>query len=335
MQVGDIAFSRVGSIDRSALIREREDGWLFSGRLLRVRVNNEKYDSRYLSYHFHSEPFKQRVHSVAVGQTMPSLNTTILKGIKVVLPEMSEQTAIANALSDADALIQSLTRLIAKKRQIKQGAMQTLLNPYENGRLKVGWVVKKLGDIGVFTKGSGVRKDEAQSGSLPCIRYGEIYTRHNDYIKKFHSFISNGIAKTAKQLKKGDLLFAGSGETKEEIGKCVAFLNESVAFAGGDIVILSPISIDSLFFGYYLNTNAINKQKASMGQGDAVVHISATALANIDIAVPEESNEQTRIATILSDMGAEIAALETKLAKYRHIKQGMMQNLLTGRIRLL
>ena len=82
MQVGDIAFSRVGSIDRNALIREREDGWLFSGRLLRVRVNNEKYDSRYLSYHFHSEPFKQRVHSVAVGQTMPSLNLGKVQRLK-------------------------------------------------------------------------------------------------------------------------------------------------------------------------------------------------------------------------------------------------------------
>ncbi|SDG99268.1 restriction endonuclease subunit S [Nitrosomonas sp. Nm132] len=297
---------------------------------------NKQVVAGYLIQLSNTSSYRKLMNSIMVGSTQVHITNTSFKLARIPLPPTrTEQTTIANVLSDADALIQSLTRLIAKKRQIKQGAMQTLLNPYENGQLKAGWVVKKLGDIGVFTKGSGVRKDEAQSGSLPCIRYGEIYTRHNDYIKKFHSFISNDIAKTAKQLKKGDLLFAGSGETKEEIGKCVAFLNESVAFAGGDIVILSPISIDSLFLGYYLNTNTINKQKASMGQGDAVVHISATALANIDIAVPEKSKEQTRIAILLSDMDTEIAALEAKLAKYQQIKQGMMQNLLTGRIRLV
>ncbi|MCW5602149.1 restriction endonuclease subunit S [Nitrosomonas sp.] len=332
---GDILITITGNVGRVVYLKKVGQANI-NQHIARLRISAPLINPYYV-YHFLSQVvIRKYYNSIVTGQAYPQISLKQVRETPISLPSTeAEQTAIANVLSDADALIQSLTRLIAKKRQIKQGAMQTLLNPYENGRLKVGWVVKKLGDIGVFTKGSGVRKDEAQSGSLPCIRYGEIYTRHNDYIKKFHSFISNGIAKTAKQLKKGDLLFAGSGETKEEIGKCVAFLNESVAFAGGDIVILSPISIDSLFFGYYLNTNAINKQKASMGQGDAVVHISATALANIDIAVPEESNEQTRIATILSDMGAEIAALETKLAKYRHIKQGMMQNLLTGRIRLL
>ena len=183
-------------------------------------------------------------------------------------------------------------------------------------------------------KGSGIRKDESLKGNLHCVRYGEIYTKHNDYIKAFYSWISPTVAATAKRLKSGDVLFAGSGETKEEIGKCVAFVDDIEAYAGGDIVILRPEKANAMFLGYYLNTTPINRQKASKGQGDAIVHISAAALADIDLTLPS-IEEQTAIAAILSDMDAEIAALEEKLAKARQIKQGMMQELLTGRIRLV
>ena len=127
LRVGDIVFSRVGSIDRNALVRNKEDGWLFSGRLLRVRTLDNTTYPPYLSYHFHSEPFKRRVRGVAVGQTMASLNTQILKAVCVVLPTTPEQRAIAEALSDVDGLLAALEELIAKKRAIKQAAMQQLL----------------------------------------------------------------------------------------------------------------------------------------------------------------------------------------------------------------
>ncbi len=117
-------------------------------------------------------------------------------------------------------------QFIAKKRDLKQAAVQQLLTgqtrlPGFSGE----WEVRRLGELGRFLKGRGVRKDEASSGSLPCIRYGEIYTHHHDYIKTYNSWISVLVATTATPLKQGDLLFAGSGETKEEIGKCVAFIS--------------------------------------------------------------------------------------------------------------
>lgn len=267
---------------------------------------------------------------------MPSLNQSILQDAVIPLPPTkAEQEAIAEALSDADAWIAALEQLIAKKRRIQEGAMQDLLTgkrrlPGFDGE----WVVKTLGELGSFSKGSGVRKGEANSGTLPCVRYGEIYTLHNDFLRTFVSHISNEVANKAKRLKKGDILFAGSGETREEIGKCIAFLDDIEAYAGGDIVIFSPDGVDSKFLGYLLNTAEIADQKACKGQGDAVVHISAKALASIEIKVPNLS-EQTAIATVLADMDAEIEALEVKLAKARQIKQSMMQELLTGRTRLI
>ena len=198
----------------------------------------------------------------------------------------------------------------------------------EVGFIPEDWQVKKLSEIGKFSKGSGVRKNEALSGNIPCVRYGELYTRHSDYIKQFYSFISQDISSTAKKLKKGDILFAGSGETKEEIGKSVAFINDFEAFAGGDIVILSPENTNSLYLGYLLNAPFVQKQKASRGQGDAVVHISSTQLGNISIPLPKEDKEQTAIATALSDADALINSLEKLIAKKRNIKQGAMQHLL-------
>jgi type I restriction enzyme S subunit len=128
LRQGDIVFSRVGSVDRNALIKVAEDGWLFSGRLLRVRLKGRNTDAPYLSYHFHSEAFKQRVKDVAVGQTMASINTQILMGVKIILPPTkAEQTAIATILTDMDAEIAALEEKLTKAHQLKQGMMQELL----------------------------------------------------------------------------------------------------------------------------------------------------------------------------------------------------------------
>jgi len=197
-----------------------------------------------------------------------------------------------------------------------------------------GWEEKSIGKLGTFSKGSGVSRADSNSGKLPCIRYGEIYTTHNDYIKDFTSFISSEVAQTAKVLKRGDLLFTGSGETKEEIGKCVAFIDDFEAYAGGDIIILTPSGeVDPLFMGFMLNTPDVVKQKASKGQGDAVVHITAKALSDVTVLLPSLP-AQRAIAAALSDADAYIAALEKLIAKKRNIKQGAMQELLTGKRRL-
>lgn len=141
--------------------------------------------------------------------------------------------------------------------ELKPGYKQT-----EVGVIPEDWETVSLVTLGTFSKGRGVRKDEAASGEIPCVRYGEIYTHHNDIIRFFNSRISVEVARASKRLKPGDLLFAGSGETKEEIGKCVAFVDDMEAYAGGDIVILSPTKGHSRFLGYLFNAPIITQQKA-------------------------------------------------------------------------
>lgn len=332
LKAGDVLFIRSSvkpsGVGLTAVLLDDLEDTVFSGFLIRFR-DMGALDARFKKHCFFSERFRRSLISSSTISANTNINQNALKVLTIPLPPTkTEQNAIATALSDADSLISGLKTLIAKKRAIKEGAMKELLKPKDT------WAETTLGELGPFLKGSGVTRSQAKSGELPCIRYGEIYTHHDDFIREFNSWISRDVAESALLLKKGDILFAGSGETKAEIGKAVAFLFEEEAYAGGDIVVLRPLDVDSLFLGYYLNTPWINAQKASRGQGDAVVHIHASALASITLVLPTPK-EQSAIATILSDMDAEIATLETKLQKARAIKAGMMAELLTGKIRLI
>ena len=253
----------------------------------------------------------------------------------VAYPPHSEQRAIAEALSNVDELIAASDALLAKKRAIKQAAMQQLLT----GRNRLpgfdgDWKTKRLDDLGFFSKGYGIKRDEVSQDGFPCIRYGEIYTTYETRVSDPLTRIPLDVALSALPINSGDILFAGSGETAEEIGRCTVYLGEDQAYAGGDIVVLTPVRQNSLYLGYLLNHATVAAQKARMAQGDAVVHISAANLAQVRVSLPS-IGEQAAIADVLSDMDDEIATLERRRDKTRAIKQGMMEQLLTGRVRLV
>ena len=193
----------------------------------------------------------------------------------------------------------------------------------------------KLGDIGYFLKGNGISKSQANSGDLCAVRYGELYTLHHNYIKTYNSHISKEVALFATKIQKGDILFACSGETKEEIGKCAAFVDEVEAYAGGDILILrtDQEKCSDIFLGFLLNMPIAANQKEAKGQGDAVVHISKASLENLSIPLPP-IEEQRRIASALTSIDNLIDSLDRLIAKKRAIKQGVMQQLLSGKKRL-
>ena len=297
---------------------------------IRAKADN---DTQYLSYQVISGV--SDLLAAATGSTFPSVDGASFRKILVLLPSPDEQRAIAEALSDVDGLLAALEALIAKKRAVKQAAMQQLLT----GKSRLpgfsgAWETKRLEDLGSFSKGRGIKREDVSDAGLPCIRYGELYTRYKDYILTPVSRIPPAVALEALPIKKGDLLFAGSGETAEEIGICAAYLGEEPAYAGGDVITLTPSGQNSIYLGHLMNHPIVATQKARMGQGDAVVHISASNLAQVSIELPPLT-EQTAIATVLSDMDAEIAALERRRDKTRVVKQGMMQQLLTGWVRLV
>lgn len=212
--------------------------------------------------------------------------------------------------------------------KIPEGYKQT-----EVGVIPEDWDLKKLGTIGVFRKGRNISKHQLTSEGIPCVLYGEIYTRYNFVSRKLTSYISHLSFQRATPIQKGDILFAGSGETAEDIGKCFTYLGEAVACAGGDLNILTPQRDNPEFLGYLLNSGQIQEQKANLGQGSSVVHIYINNLKCINVPLPP-LHEQTAIANVLSDVDSLITSLDKVIAKKKDIKQGAMQELLTGKKRL-
>ncbi|MBP2395385.1 type I restriction enzyme S subunit [Paenarthrobacter nicotinovorans] len=284
---------------------------------------------------FYTEVLRgMNLNTMVYGSGQPLVTGSMIKALHVPAISTAEQRRISGVLRVADTFISSLEGLIAKKQAIKQGMMQQLLT----GKTRLPgftepWTKQHLGSVGSFLKGRGVKRDDVRSSGIPCLRYGELYTAFNDYTSFTNSFVSPDIAATALPLRTGDLLFAGSGETREEIGKCVAYIGPTPAVAGGDIVVLRGDGFNPVYLGLLANTSVVVEQKSRAGQGDAVVHISSRALADIEVDLPPR-DEQDAIAEVVVDADREISLIRGRLAKAKSIKQGMMQELLTGRTRL-
>lgn len=176
--------------------------------------------------------------------------------------------------------------------------------------LPQGWRKIRLGEVSKFSKGSGITKAEVIAEGVPCVRYGELYTKHNFRINDFYSFISDKNSGKHKLIKNNDLLFAGSGETREEIGKCASFHHTIKAYAGGDVIICSidPKILRADFASYYLNTVG-RRQINKLGQGDSIVHIYSRYLENVEIPVPPLP-EQKAIASIFETWDTAIEKME-------------------------
>lgn len=190
-----------------------------------------------------------------------------------------------------------------------------------------GWREAELGSIGACFRGRGGNRADEQAGGLPCIRYGDLYTHHDCIVRSFCSAISPGRAFAYTALQSGDIVFAGSGETPDEIGKATAYCDTGEAYAGADTIIFRPgAELDSRFAGYAVNSVAANRYKSKMGQGSSVFHISSEPLSRLLLLFPAALIEQQRVADVLQAVDEAIANTEALIAKTQQIKAGLMHD---------
>ena len=325
----DIVFSRVGSVDINALVTVRQKGWLFSGRVLRVRPFKQT-DSLYLHYGLLKHCVRSDIVSRAVGLTMASINTKILGETELSLPPLNEQHSIASALTSIDNLISSLGKLIEKKKNIKQGAMQQLLS----GKIRLKeftepWVYRKISEIATTSSGG------TPSRSIPNYYYGDIKWFTTTELKDNYLYDSvEHITRealnnsSAKMFSANTVLMAMYGAT---IGKLGVLKEPSTTNQACCAIKCNDIVEIFLFYILLYNRKSIIEKGCGAGQPN----ISQAIVNELSFLVPPCEKEQQAIANILSKMDNEITALEAKRAKYEAIKQGMMQQLLTGKIRLI
>ena len=301
-------------------------------RMVLLRLNCEEASSTYVLYALLGEDV-QRSISVAggTGSTVSNLRIPVLKQLKIFVPGLPEQQAIAMALSDVDVLLGALERLIAKKRDIKQAAMQQLLT----GQTRLPgfyeeWMVKRLGDVARIQRGASPRPIDSpvwfdQNSSVGWVRISDV-TKSGMYLRETTQRLSPLGVQHSRPVARGNLIMSICAT----VGRPVITKIDVCIHDG--FVVFDDLQADKLFIYYTLKW--IEPDWSKHGQTGSQMNLNTGLITGTEVSLPPLP-EQAAIAAVLSDMDAELAALEQRLTKTRALKQGMMQELLTGRTRLL
>ena len=326
-KVGDVLISAAGTIGRSVIF-DGTPSYYQDSNIVWIDNDNKQLLNKYLYYYYST------INWITDTGTIPRLYNGTLKAIQIPTPPIDQQKRIVSILELWDTAIEKQTALIEKLTLRKRGLMQQLLTGKK--RLKGfsgGWKEVRLGKIGTFFKGSGVPKDSITSEGHKCLTYGDLYTKYDYVISNVKSYIDDNTANNSAKIQYGDICFAGSGETKEDIGKCAAFIDGQCAYAGGDIIVFRAEGFNLITLSYILNSDSVIRQKSNLGQGHSVVHIYPYQLERITISIPS-IEEQNAIASVLINADKEIELANEKLARLQEEKRGLMQVLLTGKKRI-
>lgn len=315
-------------IGKSAPITEKADGMAFGAFMTVLRATG--INPQYLLYAWRSSIIQEQINAT-LGATINQITNADLKTFDVTLPTSpSEQRRIASVLSDTDSLIASLSRTIEKKRLVKQGAMQQLLTGKTRLKWFSGeWVEKKVSSLGKFYGGGtpSTQIEDFWKGTIPWISSSDL--RENDiiHISKSRFITDEAVLNSAtKIVPKNSILIV----TRVGLGK-VAVTNTDICTSQD----FSNVNLfeDELYFIAY-SLMILMKEVKEEAQGTSIKGIDLTALKECVLSVPPSYNEQFAISERLRTMDNEISSLEAELQKYKALKQGMMQKLLTGQIRL-
>ena len=296
--------------------------------------------------------------SRGIGSGFNRLYTPDFGAVPAVFPPLPEQRAIVRFLDAADRRIRRYIR--AKERLIKllEERKRTLVHEAVTGRIDVRtgqpypaykdsgvewlgkvpehWEVRALGTFGRFFKGSGGTKADETSRGMPCIRYGDLYTRHQFHITESRACVAPHRAGAYTPVRYGDVLFAGSGETLEEIGKSAVNLIRGSAVCGGDVIVFRPtIDVDAEFIGWSTDCREAASQKARMGRGITVMHIYSNSLKYLAVPLPPLP-EQRSIALFVGDadrrIRRHISATRRQIVLVEEYRTRLIADVVTGKL---
>lgn len=307
-----------------------------------VRFDSSKTCGKFVSYFLASERPQKLFRASTDTGAKAGMSLGTVQKILTAHPSLPEQRAIATALSDVDALLGALVRLIAKKRDLKQAAMQQLLTgktrlPGFHGE----WVVKGLAHAGSCLRGVSYRGDSDLSAHDTA--HTKRLLRSNNVqdalvVTSEVQFVNAARVSSSQVLKNGDILICMANGSKALVGKAGLFsINDGYDYTFGAFMgcfRTDATTADPAFVFSLMQTGRYRDYINNLLAGSSINNLRPSSIESLEFSFPPIS-EQTAIASLLADMDAELAALEQRLAKTRALKQGMMQELLTGRTRLL
>ena len=339
---GDILFNRTSETQDEiglASVYVGDEPIVFGGFVIRGRPVSDQLHRRYAGWGLRGPTVRDQIIARGQGAIRANIGQADLRTVIVPLPALAEQETIANALSDANALIEGLENLIAKKRAIKQGAMQELLM----GKRRLpgfagAWIPRRLADSAIVKARIGwqglTTAEYLEMGQFYLVsgtefHDGQIAWSECHYVDQRRFSQDPNI-----QLRPRDVLVTKDGT----IGK-VAYVSELSLSAtlNSGVFVVRPRDEAFVpeYFSRVLQSEIFTDFLARLSAGSTINHLYQKDFVHFTFDCPPSSEEQTAIASILTDMDDEISTLDAKLAKARQVKQGMMQELLTGRIRLV
>ncbi len=336
---GDFLLSNSMSFGRPYILKISgciHDGWLT------IQDYKDTFDCEYLYYILGSEAVFQQYVALADGSSVKNLNKDKVEKVLVPCPPLPEQQRIAEALGEVDKLIESLDEQVEKKRLIAKGVAHDLLSGKKRlPGFKGAWreVAFKAAFISLGNNtyareclcGYSTNAYDIHYGDV-LIRFGAVVDFSSDYIPR----LKDGIKPNKDFLQNGDIVFADTAED-EMVGKAVEVrgLGDGKAVSGLHTMACRPRAdmFAPRFLGYYLNSDSYRKQLLPLITGSKVSSLSQANFESTTLTMPDIT-EQQAIADLLSEQDAAIAALEAKREKYARIKEGMMRDLLTGKVRI-
>ena len=349
---GDFILSNSMSFGRPYILNI--DGCIHDGWLT-IQNYSESFDKEFLYYLLGSdEVFKQYVQ-MAAGSSVQNLNKEKVADLQLKVPPLAEQQRIAKALSDVDALISTTEKLLQKKKNIKQGTMQNLLTGKkrlpgfakstktkmtELGEIPEDWAVKSLGDIFSIKHGYGFEGQffSSENNQHIVVTPGN-FKLEGGFQKQKQPIYYTGTYPDEFKLKPNNLIIMMTDLSKnsDTLGNPAIVPDDGNYYLHNQRIGLIQIHNDSFVKDYIyllLCTKEYHESVVATAAGSTVKHTSPNRIYSINLIVSTSKEEQTAIANVLSSMDKEIETLNTKLEKYRNLKTAMMQQLLTGKIRL-
>jgi len=336
----DILITKDGTIGKVAFVEKVPKPATLNSGVFVIRPLNDSYNPRFTYYILRSSHFKTFLNKLSAGSTINHLYQKDFVHYKIPLPPTpEEQQAIATALSDIDTLITNLDKLIAKKKAIKQGAMQRLLKaPDKGGKRLPGfegeWISDKVENIMKVYRGGSPRPIQAylteSANGINWIKIGDT-DKFGKYIKSSEERIIPEGQNFSRNVYIGDFLLSNS----MSFGRPYILKIDGCIHDGWLVLQNYQSSLDTEFLYYLLISREVHNQYLSKAAGSGVLNLNKELVKSVELTFPKSLEEQKSIASVFCDMDTEIESLESKKSKYLLIKQGMMQELLTGKTRLI
>lgn len=329
---GDIIFGKRRAYQRKAAIVDFNG--ICSAHAFVFRANPEVIDPKLFPFFLHSDQFMHRVVDISVGGLSPTINWGDLRQQEFRIPPKDQQARIAKLLWAMDEVIERNIELQNSLEKTFESNIESEIHGIVLKNKVIREVLEELSeqnelvnlsDLGELLKGKGIPKSAVVENGVPCVRYGELYTKHHRVIREFHSFITEEEKVRSFPLKKNDVLFAGSGETITEIGKSAVFINDIEAYAGSDTIVFRPYEMDGYYLGYLLNSQIVRQQLNKFGTGATVMHIYNSDLEKVKL--PKiELNEQIRIGKKLESIHENIRINESRIADSKSLQKSLINN---------